>query len=58
MPVIKTEYKPPLLFRNRHINTIHSSLFRKTKPISFKRKRIETLDDDFLDIDFIENGKI
>ena len=56
MPVIKTDYKPPLLFRNRHINTIYSSLFRKTKPISFKRKRIETLDDDFLDIDFIENG--
>ena len=56
MPVIKTDYKPPLLFKNRHINTIYSSLFRKTKRLSFKRKRIETLDDDFLDIDFIENG--
>ena len=56
MPVIKTDYKPPLLFKNRHINTIYSSLFRKTKPLSFKRKRIETIDDDFLDIDFIENG--
>ncbi|MFL2603246.1 MAG: YheT family hydrolase [Flavobacteriaceae bacterium] len=56
MPVIKTDYKPPLLFKNRHINTIYSSLFRKTKRPSFKRKRIETLDDDFLDIDFIENG--
>ena len=56
MPVIKTDYKPPLLFKNRHINTIYSSLFRKTKRLSFKRKRIETVDDDFLDIDFIENG--
>ena len=56
MPVIKTDYKPPLLFKNRHINTIYSSLFRKTKPLSFKRKRIETLDEDFLDIDLIENG--
>ena len=56
MPVIKTDYKPSFFFKNRHINTIYSSLFRKTKPISFKRKRIETLDDDFLDIDFIENG--
>ena len=56
MPVIKTDYKPPLLFKNRHVNTIYSSLFRKTKSLSFKRKRIETLDDDFLDIDLIENG--
>ena len=56
MPLIETDYKPPLLFKNRHVNTIYSSLFRKTKPLSFKRKRIETSDDDFLDIDLIENG--
>jgi predicted alpha/beta-fold hydrolase len=56
MPLIETDYKPPLLFKNRHVNTIYSSLFRKTKPLSFKRKRIETLDKDFLDIDLIENG--
>lgn len=56
MPVIKTDYKPSFFFKNRHINTIYSSLFRKTKPLSFKRKRIETLDEDFLDIDLIENG--
>jgi predicted alpha/beta-fold hydrolase len=57
MPVIKTDYKPSFFFKNRHINTIYSSLFRKTKPLSFKRKRIETLDEDFLDIDLIENGR-
>jgi predicted alpha/beta-fold hydrolase len=56
MPLIETDYKPPLLFKNRHVNTIYSSLFRKTKLLSFKRKRIETLDEDFLDIDLIENG--
>ena len=56
MPLIKTDYEPSFLFKNRHINTIYSSLFRKTKPLSFKRKRIETLDEDFLDIDLIENG--
>ena len=56
MPLIETDYKPPLFFKNRHVNTIYSSLFRKTKPLSFKRKRTETLDDDFLDIDLIENG--
>ena len=56
MPILSNDYKPPFLFKYRHINTIYSSLFRKTKPVFFKRKRIETLDDDFLDIDFIENS--
>ena len=56
MPLIATDYIPPFLFKNRHFNTIYSSLFRRIKPIQFKRKRIETKDDDFLDIDFIENG--
>ena len=56
MPILSNDYKPPFLFKYRHINTVYSSLFRKTKPVFFKRKRIETLDDDFLDIDFIENS--
>ena len=56
MPLLATDYTPPFLFKNRHFNTIYSSLFRRIEPVSFKRKRIETSDDDFLDIDFIENG--
>jgi predicted alpha/beta-fold hydrolase len=56
MPLKTTEYLPPFPFKNGHLNTIYSSLLRKIKPVPFKRKRIDTLDDDFLDIDFIENG--
>ena len=56
MPIIASDYTPKFIFRNGHLNTIYSSLFRKTKAIPFRRKRIETIDDDFLDIDFIENG--
>lgn len=56
MPILATDYQPTFPFRNAHINTIYSSLFRRLKPLPFKRKRIETLDDDFLDIDFLENG--
>ena len=55
MPLLETNYSPSFLSKNKHFNTIYSSLFRKTLPVNFKRKRIETPDDDFLDIDFIEN---
>ena len=56
MPLLETRYSPPFPFKNKHLNTIYSSLFRKVEPVMFKRKRIETSDDDFLDIDFLENG--
>ena len=56
MPISVTDYTPPFPFRNGHFNTLYGSLFRKTKSIPFKRKRINTEDDDFLDIDLLENG--
>ena len=56
MPLLTDDYCPSFPFKNGHFNTIYSSLFRKIKPVLFKRKRIETLDYDFLDVDFIENG--
>ena len=56
MPLLETRYSPPFPFKNKHLNTIYSSLFRKVEPVLFKRKRIDTPDDDFLDIDFLENG--
>ena len=56
MPLIETDYTPPFLSKNRHFNTIYSSLFRRIKHIPFKRKRIETSDNDFLDVDLIDSG--
>ena len=56
MPVLSTDYSPAFPFKNGHINTIYSSQFRKVTPMSFQRKRIATPDDDFLDIDLLENG--
>ena len=61
MPITESSYKPKTLLKNGHINTIYASLFRKVNlNNSFTRKRIETEDDDFLDIDFLknENNKI
>lgn len=56
MPLRKSDYQPSFFFRNGHLNTIYSSLCRKTKSVPFQRKRIHTPDDDFLDLDVLENG--
>ncbi len=52
MPFIQnTDYNPPFIFRNNHLNTIMPALFRKVKDINYTRFRIETNDHDFIDID-------
>ncbi|MCP4158955.1 MAG: alpha/beta fold hydrolase [Deltaproteobacteria bacterium] len=51
-----TEYKPPLLFKNGHIQTVFPSLFRKVEDPLYKRERIDTEDGDFLDLDWSKNG--
>lgn len=52
MPVIKSNYKAPLLFRNYHISTIYASLVRRVPAIDQKRERLELSDGDFLDLDW------
>lgn len=56
MPVHNTDYKAPILLRNRHLITIFPSLFRKVKPAQYTRTRIRTADNDFIDLD-ISNVK-
>lgn len=52
MPLIaNSDYRPPLLFRNKHINTIFPAIFRKVKCIPYQRFRIDTNDNDFIDFD-------
>lgn len=51
MPVITSSYKPSLLFKNHHFNTIYKTLFSSEK-ITYTRTRINTNDNDFLDLDF------
>ncbi len=52
MPFIaKSDYSPPLLLSNGHVQTTISSIFRKVN-IAFKRERIDTPDGDFLDLDW------
>ena len=52
MPIIhSSNYQPYFLYKNAHINTMGTSLFRRVKS-NYKRVRIETPDNDFLDLDF------
>jgi predicted alpha/beta-fold hydrolase len=46
-------YHPPFLLFNKHIETIYPSLIRKVEGIEYGRERINTPDDDFLDLDWL-----
>lgn len=55
-----SDYKPSFLFRNGHINTVYPYFFRRIKRPPYIRIRINTPDQDFLDIDTLigENERI
>ena len=55
MPIIESSYKPSYLFKNTHINTMYKTLFY-TGNNAYKRERITTEDNDFLDLDFSTNN--
>lgn len=52
MPLISSNYNPPLLFKNGHFSTIYSSVLRKIDKVIQKRERICLPDGDFLDLDW------
>ncbi|MBN2531274.1 MAG: alpha/beta fold hydrolase [Spirochaetales bacterium] len=52
MPLIKSKYKTPFLFKNKHLQSIFPAVFRKVKDVDYTRERIYTPDDDFLDLDW------
>jgi predicted alpha/beta-fold hydrolase len=51
-----TVYRPPSLLLNKHLETIYPALFRKVNIRGFRRERIVTPDDDFLDLDWLTQG--
>ena len=50
------DYRPNIFFRNGHFNSIYPTLFRKKEDLSFNRFRLKTADNDFLDVDTIQNN--
>lgn len=55
MPLLTSDFLPTIPFRNGHFNTVYRPLFVKDT-IQYKRKRIETWDSDFIDLDFSKVG--
>ncbi len=51
MPILPSTFKTTLPFTNKHFSTVYRTLFTNPK-VNFVRKRIETPDGDFLDLDF------
>jgi len=52
MPLLSSDYRPPLHFRSAHLSTIYSGLFRKVDGLDQERERIELPDGDFMDLDW------
>ena len=57
MPLLPAPaYHPSLPFRRGHFQTIYPALFRRVEGVGYERERIETPDDDFLDLDWVKTG--
>lgn len=56
MPIVKSSYKAPFFFLNGHVSSIYPSLIRRVSGVNYMRERINTHDDDFLDLDWSKSG--
>jgi predicted alpha/beta-fold hydrolase len=57
MPIIRPSlYRPPLLFKNGHVQTIYPNVFRRVNGVTYFRQRLWTPDNDFLDLDWSPAG--
>src|SRR5512140_1120056 len=57
MPLISgSSYQAPLLFINGCLQTVYPSLARRVDASLYRRERIDTPDDDFLDLDWSRIG--
>ena len=50
-------YKRPWYLCNAHLETIWPALFRRPASPGYRREQINTADDDFLDLDWLQSGR-
>lgn len=56
MPIVASQFRPPALLRNGHVQTILPVLLRRRFAQIFQRERMELEDGDFLDLDWHRHG--
>jgi uncharacterized protein len=57
MPIVRSQFDPPRVLRNAHLQTILPSILRWRKsPAKYQRERLELTDGDFLDLDWLTSG--
>src|ERR1043165_5126408 len=57
MPIVDiSTYKSPPFISNGHVQTLLPSVFRRVRGVAYQRERIETPDEDFLDLDWVKAG--
>ena len=56
MPLVNSQYHPPFYLFNGHLQTIIPSVFYSGDRNPYARQRIDTSDEDFLDLDWIKKG--
>ena len=57
MPIItQSTYSVPPVFRNPHVQTVFAGAFRAVRGVFYHRERIETPDNDFIDVDWSRVG--
>ena len=49
-------YKPPFFLFNGHLETIFPALFRRVTHKPFQKEKISTIDNDFLELQWLRNG--
>ena len=57
MPVIASQFQPPALLRNGHVQTLLPVVLRRRTRVPFVRERLELDDGDFLDLDWLRSGR-
>lgn len=57
MPIVKSTYKPPFLFKNGYVSTVYSGLWRRVNGVIQERERLTLPDGDFLDLDWSFSNK-
>ena len=56
MPLLKSNYKAPWFFKNTHFQTIFAGAIRPAKEVQYETERLDTHDEDFLEIDWLRSG--